>query len=151
MEYYNFTEQDYKKIADILQCEIVERADCRRFLLLNREDNRKLTFEIYPEVETPGKKTNLIAVYTGNSHIQLHQVIGYIPSESLGEILFLSGSAEAISGLIIAREASCNMYAHVDKSIISRDFTKLAPEMMISGIALSIAEPLIQNLTDENS
>lgn len=151
MTYYQFKEDDFKKIAAILQCEVVERTDCRRFLLVNEEDHRKLTLEIYPEVENPGGKTNLISVYTGNSHIQLHQVVGYVPSESLGEVLFISGTAEAISGLIIAREASCNMYAHVDKTIISKDFTSLAPEMMISGIALSIAEPLIQNLTDENS
>ncbi|GAB4181948.1 MAG: hypothetical protein Kow00108_18770 [Calditrichia bacterium] len=149
MQPYTFSKTDIETIASILECEIVERADCTRFILINEEDHRKLTFEIYPDIELGEEKTNLITVYTGNSHIQLHHVHGYVPSESLGEILFISASAQAVSGLVIAKEASCNMYAHVDRSVISADFTKLAPEVMVSGIALSIAEPLIQNLPDE--
>lgn len=148
MNGYRFTEEDYQKIARILQCELVHRADCMRFLLVNEEDQRKLTMEIFPEVEIYHEKTNLITVYTGNSHIQLHRVQGYIPSESLGEVLFVAVSAESVSGLIVAREASCNIYAHVDKKLISTDFTSLAPEMMISGIALSLAEPILQKIQD---
>lgn len=146
MENYILTKDDFKKISNVLECEVVERADCTRFLLINEEEGRKLTFEIYQDIEICDKRGNLITVYTGNTHVQLHFVNGYIASESLGEVLFVSAKETAVSGMVIAKEAACNIYANVDNKVISGDFTSMAPEVMISGIALSIAEPLVQKI-----
>ena len=148
MENYKFTKEDFKKITGVLECEVVERADCTRFLLANIEENRKLTFEIYPDIEIGDKKGNLITVYTGNTHVQLHFVNGFIASESLGEVLFISAKGSTVSGLVVAKESACNIYANVDSKVISGDFTSMAPEVMLSGIALSIAEPLVEKLTE---
>ena len=146
MENYTFNKEDLKKISTILECEVVERADCTRFLLENEEDGRKLSFEIYEDIEIGDKKGNLITVYTGNTHVQLHFVNGYVASESLGEVLFVSAREHTVSGMVIAKEAACNIYANVDSEVISGDFTTMAPEVMISGIALSIAEPSVQQI-----
>ena len=78
-----------------------------------------------------------------NSHIQLHFCTGYVPSESLGEIIFIGEYQNRLSGMIVEKEAGCSFYANVEKNILSGDFTQLAPEIMLSGIALSVAEHLI--------
>ncbi|OPX33827.1 hypothetical protein B1H10_04880, partial [candidate division KSB1 bacterium 4484_188] len=98
-------------------------------------DKRRLSLEIYPDVPIAESKGNLISIYTHNTHMQLHYCTGYVPSESLGEIIFISEYQGRVSGIIVEKEA--------DNSVLSGDFTKLAPEVMMSGIALSVAEHLL--------
>ncbi|MEJ2050073.1 MAG: hypothetical protein P8Y60_09600, partial [Calditrichota bacterium] len=78
-----------------------------------------------------------------NTHIQLHFCTGYVPSESLGEVIFFAENKGRLSGIIVEKEAGCSVYSNVDSSILSGDFTQLAPEVMMSGIALSVTEHLL--------
>jgi hypothetical protein len=78
--------------------------DCRRFwelnlkarqimpnlFLKNPESGRQIILEIYEEVEYLGRKSNLLVVHTGTSHMQMHNCAGFIPSEMLGEVAFIS-------------------------------------------------------------
>ena len=61
----------------------------------------------------------------------------------LGEITFVGESDGKLSGLTIEREGGCSLYANVDRNILSGDFTKLGPEVMLSGIALSLTESIL--------
>jgi hypothetical protein len=61
----------------------------------------------------------------------------------LGEITFVGESDGKLSGLTIEREGGCSLYANVDREILSGDFTKLGPEVMLSGIALSLTESIL--------
>jgi hypothetical protein len=61
----------------------------------------------------------------------------------LNEVTFFSEKGESICGLIVEREGGCSLYANVDKKILSGDFTKLGPEVMLSGIALSLTENIL--------
>jgi hypothetical protein len=140
---FKFTEKDIKTISKVLGVNPVKRVDNYRFVLENQKDKRKLSLEIYPDIPIGNDKGNLIAVYTMNSHIQLHFCTGYVPSESLGEIIFIGEYQNRLSGMIVEKEAGCSFYANVEKNILSGDFTQLAPEIMLSGIALSVAEHLI--------
>jgi hypothetical protein len=45
--------------------------------------------------------------------------------------------------LIIEKAAGCTLFANVDRSVLSGDFTRLAPEVMMSGVALSLTEPVL--------
>ena len=45
--------------------------------------------------------------------------------------------------LLPAKEAGCSLYSNVDASLLSGDFTKLGPEVMLSGIALSLTEGIL--------
>lgn len=143
MKDFKFTEKDIKTISKVLGVNPVKRVDNYRFVLENQKDKRKLSLEIYPDIPIGNDKGNLIAVYTMNSHIQLHFCTGYVPSESLGEIIFIGEYQNRLSGMIVEKEAGCSFYANVEKNILSGDFTQLAPEIMLSGIALSVAEHLI--------
>ncbi len=143
MKEFVFHEDDIKTITKVLGVEPVQRVDHYRFVLENTKDKRRLSLEIYPDVPIGDSTGNLISIYTHNTHIQLHFCTGYVPSESLGEVIFISEYKGRLSGVIIEKEAGCSVYSNVNASILSGDFTKLAPEVMMSGIALSVAEHLL--------
>ena len=143
MKEFHFTEKDYDAICKVLDAKYVERADKQRFVLVNDAEQRKLSLEIFSDIPIGDETGNLITVFTMNSHIQLHFCTGYVISESLGEVIFISENLGHVSGLIVEKGAGCSMYANLDNKILSGDFTTMAPEVMMSGIALSVAEHLI--------
>ncbi len=146
---FKFSLKDIQIIQQVLGVVPIERVDHYRFVLENPNEHRRLALEIYPEVETGSGKGSLISIYTMNTHIQLHNCAGYVSSESLGEVIFFSEHQGRLTGVIVEKGAGCSVYANVDRSLLSGDFTKLAPEVMLSGIALSITEHLLP--VDNNS
>ena len=138
-----FQENDIKKIAKVLGVSWKYKQNNYRMIVENQEEGRKLTLEIYPDIPIGNKIGNLISVYTQNSHLQLHFCTGYVISEMLGEVTFIGESKGKVSGLIIEREAACALYTNVDSTLLSGDFTKLGPEVMLSGIALSLSEHIL--------
>ncbi|MFQ5750354.1 MAG: hypothetical protein ACE5HI_00020 [bacterium] len=137
--------EDINKIAHVLGVEAKFWGNNYRLILENKEDGRKLSLEIYPNIPIGKKRGNLISVYTHNTHLQLHFCTGYVVSEMLGEVTFIGEYQGRLSGLIIEKEAGCSLYANVDSNLLSGDFTKLGPEVMLSGIALSLSEGLLPN------
>src|SRR5664279_5263497 len=105
---------------------------------------RKLALEIYPDIRIGRKKGNLVSVYTEAAHLQMHFCSGFVISEDLGEATFIGEDRGKLSGLIVERTAGCTLFANVDRAILSGDFTRLAPEVMMSGVALSLAEPVLE-------
>jgi hypothetical protein len=141
-----FSQQDIKKIATVLGVEAKLKGNNYRFVLENPEAGRRLSIEIYPEIALGkgGKKRgNLISVYTPTSHLQLHFCTGFVVSKILGEVTFVAEHRGKISGLIIEKEAGCSLFANVDAEVLSGDFTNLGPEVMLTGIALSLTESLL--------
>jgi len=140
-----FTKKDIEKIAKTLGVEYKYKGNNYRLTLFNEDEDedRKLSLEIYPDIQIGEKRGNLISVYTSNTHLQLHFCSGYVVSELLGEVTFIGTHQGHMAGLIIEREAACSLYANVDEAILSGDFTKLGPEVMLSGIALSLTEHLL--------
>jgi hypothetical protein len=135
-----FDQKGIEKISSVLGVPAKNMGAYFRFVLTNPENNHRLSLEIYPKLQIGEKEGALVTVYTVNSHLQLHFCSGFVASESLGEVTFYSESRGKISGLIVDRSASCSLYANVDREILSGDFLRLTPEVMKSGIALSIAE-----------
>ena len=45
---------------------------------------------------------------------------------------------------MVESEAACSLYANVKRELLSGDFTKLGVEVMLSGVALSLAEEIIE-------
>jgi len=138
-----FEKKDIEKISKVLGCEAKFKGNNYRFVIENKENNQHISLEIYPDIPIGDKTGNLISVYTSNSHLQLHFCTGYVISEMLGEVTFISESGKNLSGLIVEREAGCSLYANVDTSLLSGDFTKFGPEVMLSGVALSLAEDIL--------
>jgi hypothetical protein len=140
-----FSEDDIKSIARVLNdAEVNKYQDHWRIKVINRQEKRQLSVEIYPHAALSEKKQGaLIVVYANNSHLQLHCCRGFVVSEELGEVTFVSDADKKLSGLVIEREAACSLYANADKELLSGDFTKLGVEVMLSGVALSLAEDIL--------
>ncbi len=140
---FRFTKEDFKQIASVLGVDFTIENHCYRFLLDNKKEGRKLALEIYSDIPIGKKRGNLISVYTASAHLQLHFCSGYVVSEMLGEVTFVGEYEGRLSGLIIEKGAACSLYANLDSSLLSGDFTKLGPEVMLSGIALSLVEHIL--------
>jgi hypothetical protein len=142
---FEFKPQDVKKIGKVLGTEAKAKGNNYRFEIEHADSKRKIALEIYPKIPIGNHRGNLISVYTSNAHLQLHYCSGYVVSEMLGEVTFIGENKGTLSGLIIEREGGCSLYANVDRDILSGDFTQLGPEVMLSGIALSLTESLLPN------
>lgn len=140
---FKFKESDYQKIAGILGTTAKHKGNNRRFELEGTGPMRKLALEIYPDIPIGRARGNLISVYTPNAHLQLHFCSGFVVSKMLSEVTFIGASGGKLSGLIIEKEGGCSLYSNVDREILSGDFTRLGPEVMLSGIALSLTETVL--------
>lgn len=140
-----FTEAAIIKIAKLLHCEWKFRGNNYRLTLEDAANDRKLALEIYPDIQIGDKAGNLISVYTANTHLQLHFCTGFVLSNMLGEVTFYAEENGKVTGLIVEREVGCSMYANVDSAVLSGDFTNLGPEVMLSGIALSLTEHILDS------
>jgi hypothetical protein len=146
---FTFTEENFAEIEKVLETKFAKRGNQYRAILLNTAESRKLTIEINVDIPIGDKKGNLISIFTSNSHIQLHFCTGFVASEFLGEVTFIGESGGRLSGLIIEKQAACSVYTNVDSELLSGDPEKLAPEVMLSGLALSLAEPLLERNKNE--
>ena len=140
---YKIGEQQIKEIENVLNCSFTKRGNQFRSVLYNEENQRKLTLEIYPDIAIGKKEGNLISVFTSSAHAQLHFCSGFVASEMLGEVTFIGEHKGHLSGIIIEKDAAFSIYSNVDNDLLTEDFTKLGPEVMLSGIALSLAEHLL--------
>lgn len=147
-----FSQNDADKVAAVLAAEKTTfEKDHFRLRIVNSEDKRILVLEIYPQIDLGKARGMLVVVYTGNSHMQLHNCTGYVVSEELGEVTFVTESKQRLSGLVVERGASCSLYAELNRDLISSDFTKLGIEVMLSGVALSLAEEILGQGNDSNN
>ncbi len=138
-----FTKRDIEKIAKTLGVEPKFKGNNYRFVVENEETQQHISLEIYPDLRIGEKNGSLVSVYTPYSHLQLHFCSGYVVSEMLGEVTFVAECGNRLSGLIVEKEGGCSLYANVDSSLLSGDFTKLGPEVMLSGVALSLVEHIL--------
>jgi hypothetical protein len=150
MTEFQFTEEHITKIAKILGIEAKKKETHYRFELNNDQKQIELNFELYPNADINGKPANLLTIYSNYGIHQLQFCSGFIASEMLGEVTFLAEEGEKISVAIIEKEGGYSFYANVDKSLVSSDFTRLSPEVMMCGLALSITEPILDGGTIED-
>jgi hypothetical protein len=143
MKRFHFTSADFRKIGKVLGVSPREYETYVRFEIERRDLQRKLILEIYPDIRIGRSTGNLVTVYTSNSHLQLQFCSGYVVSGVLNEVTFVGEKGDKVSGLIVEREAGCSLYANVDREMLSGDFTRLGPEVMLSGIALSLTEGIL--------
>jgi len=139
------TKKDIDKIAKTLSAEEVRQEDDHFLIrLCNTEEKRTLVLEIYPSIVL-GKQTGALAVvYTPTSHLQLHHCSGFVCSQELGEVTFVGEFGGKLSGLVIEKGAACSLYANVTQDLLSGDFTKLGVEVMMSSVALSLTEGILE-------
>ena len=140
---FQFKESDFRKLSKVLGVPAKQKGNNVRFELGGREPGRKLALEIYAGIAIGRRRGNLISVYTPSAHLQLHFCSGFVVSAVLHEVTFVGEQDGKLSGLTIEREGGCSLYANVDGEMLSGDYTRLGPEVMLSGIALSLTETIL--------
>lgn len=140
---FGFKESDIRKVGKVLGVAPKRSGAAYRFEIAGKEPGRRLALEIYPGIAIGEERGNLVSVYTQSAHLQLHFCSGYVVSEMLGEVTFVGEQSGRLSGLIVEKEGGCSLYANVNRSLLSGDFTQLGPEVMLSGIALSLTDGIL--------
>jgi hypothetical protein len=147
---FSFSDADIQRIEAVLGTEAKKDDSFARFELSDTESGRRITLEIHRSVASTGltdtDQTTLVSVYAPASFLQLQGCTGFISSEDLGEVLFVARSGETANGLVVERNAGCSLYANVDTRLLSTDFTRLPPELIMSSVALSVTEDLFGDL-----
>ena len=138
-----FADKDINALGQVLGLRAKRIGNHYRFEIARQGSERRVVVEIYPNIEIGRRKGNLVSVYTPTSHLQLHFCTGYVVSKMLGEITFVGETDGKLSGLTVEKGGGCSLYANVDRDILSGDFTTLGPEVMLSGIALSLTEDVL--------
>ena len=139
------TKKDIDKIAATLSTKEVRQEDDHYLIrLCNNEEKRSLVLEIYPSILLGKQKGALVVIYTPTSHLQLHHCSGFVCSQDLGEVTFVGEFGGKLSGLVIEKGAACSLYANVTRDLLSGDFTKLGVEVMLSSVALSLTEGILE-------
>jgi hypothetical protein len=140
---FAFKASDIRKLEKLFGTQAKPKGSNYRFEIGGADPRRKLALEIYSQIPIGKQRGNLISVYTQSAHLQLHFCSGYVISEMLGEVTFVGEQGGKLSGLIIEKDGGCSLYANVDRSLVSGDFTQLGPEVMLSGIALSLTDTIL--------
>jgi hypothetical protein len=140
---FTFKASDFKKLSKTLGTPAKHKGTNVRFEIGDGTGPHRLALEIYPNISIGKRKGNLVSVYTPNAHLQLHFCNGYVVSSMLNEVTFVGEYGGRLSGLIIEKEGGCSLYSNVDREMLSGDFTRLGPEVMLSGIALSLTETIL--------
>ncbi|HNW60599.1 MAG TPA: hypothetical protein PKI62_13045 [bacterium] len=144
-----FNKKDIDRISKVLAVAPKHVDNKYRFIIENHETQQHISLEIYPDIPIGDHTGHLISVYTPTSHLQLHFCTGFIASDLLGEVTFVSECGSRVSGLIVEKNAGCSLYANVESRLLSGDFSTMGPEVMLSGIALSLAEEILPSGLEE--
>lgn len=140
---FGFKPSDIRKLEKLFGVKAKAKGSNYRFVIASSNPQRKLALEIYPAISIGTRSGNLVSVYTPSAHLQLHFCSGFVTSRILGEATFVAEHDGKVSGLIVEREGGCSLFANVDRALVSGDFTALGPEVMLSGIALSLTDTIL--------
>lgn len=140
---HQFTKENIETIGKVLGTSAKPLGnDVFRFEVKSEDEPRKLALEIHLGLDVNGEQMNMVSVYAYNTFLQLHNCTAFVASEILQQVTFFGKSGEKTSGLIVEKTAGCSLYANVDQSILSGDFTQLPEDLMMCGIALSLTESM---------
>ena len=139
---HEFTEENILSIGKVLNSTPKKLGEDVFRLEIVSEDQNKLALEIHLGLMIDGKRMNMVSVYSGNTFLQLHNCTAFVASEMLRQVTFFGKQGDHTSGLIIEENAGCSLYANVDDSVLTGDFTKLPEDVMMCGVALSLTESL---------
>jgi hypothetical protein len=137
-----FSAENIDLIGKIFDSKVKRIGDVSRLEVANEQSGRKLALEIHIGLEVDGEKMNMVSVYAQNTFLQLHNCTGFIVSDLLNQVTFFGKSQGKVSGLIVEKEAGCSLYANVNESLLTGDFTKLPTEVMMCSVALSLTDTI---------
>jgi hypothetical protein len=135
-KYNLLNKESLDKIETLFNKKFEDQGDSYALKIKNIKNKNFISLELFFE----DGNTGLISVYTDNAHLQLQSCTGFILSNMLEELIFISESDDKISGLIISKQGDCSMYSNVKKELLNKDFMELSSEKLLAAVALSVVE-----------
>ena len=144
---FKFSNEDFDRIGSVLGVSPKHEKSVVRYELRDETSGRRLSLEVTRGLDLPQEVRdeqpgNLVSVYAASAFLQLQGCTGFVASQELGEVIFFARRGGMTNGLVIEREAGSSLYANVDSRLLSADFTQLPSELVMSSVALSLAETL---------
>jgi hypothetical protein len=139
---HNFTPENIAEISRVLDAPSKQTGKVYRFSILGESGELRSALEIHIGLEMDDQKINIVSVYSHNVFLQLQNCTGFIASDTLQQVTFFGKMGGQTTGLILEKNGTINLYANVDDALLSGDFTKLPPEIMMCSVALSLTESL---------
>jgi len=146
-----FTGKDLERIGKALGVKVHREGKSARYELHDEISGRSLTLEIFVDLAIPDQKgdggpNNLLTVEIAGSKLQLQGCTSFVESEDLGEVIFFAERKGVTSGLVLERQAACSLYANFDNSLRSADYTRIAPELVMGALTLSLTSEILSDL-----
>ncbi|MFP4368288.1 MAG: hypothetical protein ACLFR2_01770 [Candidatus Kapaibacterium sp.] len=140
---YTFDKQDIEKISKTLGIKEAEFENAWTWKMNDTQKNESLVFSIYNSVGL-GKdlEGSLVTVQTNHGYYEIHDVTAYLVFEP-DEVIFIHSTNEYLSCLIIGRQITCSSYSNIRREILSSDFSKLDPAVLLSAMQLSLTEGML--------
>jgi hypothetical protein len=135
-KYNSLNRESVKKIEFLFNGNFDDSGESLSLKIKNIKNKNYISLDIFLESENTG----LISVYTDNAHLQLQSCNGFILSNMLEEVIFISECSDSISGLIISKQGDCSLYANLKKELLNKDFMELSSEKLLAVVALSVVE-----------
>lgn len=87
----------------------------------------------------PENGGGMLSAQTSYGYFELHSVSRYVGVEP-DEVIFVGEEGDRISGLVVGRLGNCSLFANVDRSILSSDFSSLDPSLILAAMQLGLTE-----------
>ncbi len=143
-----FSKDQIAEIASALGTKkVTQDAESFRIRVGEEGSDESLSLVIYPKTKLGKKRGALVVAYAHGAHLQVHNCSAYVVSKELGEVTFVTENDGQLSGMVVESSGFCSLYAALNRDLITGDFTQLGVEAMLSGVALSLAESVIDEKT----
>ncbi len=140
---FSFSSEDIRRITETLGGEPQASGDETSVRLTNPASRQSLTVSIHNDVEL-GKdhRGALVVAQTQHGYFELHDCTGFMVFEP-DEVIFISTNGEYISSIVVGRQCTCSMFVNIRREILTTDFTRLDPRVLMSAMQLSLTEEIL--------
>lgn len=138
-----FTDEDIRRIAETLGGEPQTTGDETSIWLTNPVSRQSLTVNLHNNVQLGKERTGaLVVAQTQHGYFELHDCTGFMVFEP-DEVIFIGSEGEYISSIVVGGQCTCSMFVNIRREILSTDFTRLDPRVLMSAMQLSLTEDIL--------
>ncbi len=140
---FDFTQSDADSIAAVLggAAQVVEGS--YMFRLSHEESKQSLNLTLHSDVDLGGDARGaLVVAQTQHGYFELHNCSTYMLFEP-DEVIFLGVRSGHVSCLVVGARCTCSMFVNIRREILTSDFGKLDPRVLMSAMQLSLTEAVI--------
>jgi hypothetical protein len=138
-----FTDEDIRRIAETLGGEPQTTGDETSIWLTNPVSRQSLTVNLHNNVQLGKDRTGaLVVAQTQHGYFELHDCSGFMVFEP-DEVIFIGSEGDYISSIVVGGQCTCSMFVNIRREILSTDFTRLDPRVLMSAMQLSLTEDIL--------